>query len=95
LRRLHKLITGAGDAADTANGASRQNGASAPAPTSGRQGAGGFRALEGGPVLLDEMSRVSIHPSEIQKLGKNLIQGLYSADGDNEDFSLMTGATRR
>lgn len=55
-------------------------------------GASNFRALEGGPVLLDEMNRVSVHPSEVNKIGKNMIQGLFSGDGSaEEDFSLMTG----
>ncbi|KAL4853778.1 ABC transporter F family member 3 [Chlorella vulgaris] len=54
-------------------------------------GASNFRALEGGPVLLDEMNRVSLHPSEVNKIGKNMIQGLFSGDGSaEEDFSLMT-----
>ncbi|KAL4424205.1 hypothetical protein ABPG75_001506 [Micractinium tetrahymenae] len=82
-RRLQRLIAGGGDD----DGASEASASTAATSASGRSG---FRALAGGPVLLDEMNRVSLHPSEIKKLGKNLIQGLYSGEGGEEDFSLMT-----
>ncbi len=83
-RQLQRLIAGGGDD----DGGSVASASTAATSASGRSG---FRALEGGPVLLDEMNRVSLHPSEIKKLGKNLIQGLYSGEGGEEDFSLMTG----
>lgn len=83
-RRLQRLLQGGGggedDAASDASGLSAAGGRPA-----------GFRTLEGGPVLLDEMNRVSVHSSEIKKLGKNMIQGLFSGEGGEEDFSLMTG----
>lgn len=87
-KQLQRLIAGGGDD----DGGSVASASTAATSASGRSG---FRALEGGPVLLDEMNRVSLHPSEIKKLGKNLIQGLYSGEGGEEDFSLMTGAPRR
>lgn len=71
-RRLHAALTGAGDDGASEAGSSQAGGAGAGA--GGQAGAGNFRALEGGPVLLDEMNRVTLHPGEIQKLGKNLIQ---------------------
>ncbi|KAL4442757.1 hypothetical protein ABPG77_006751 [Micractinium sp. CCAP 211/92] len=82
-RQLQRLIAGGGGD----DGGSAASASTAAISASGRSG---FRALEGGPVLLDEMNRVSLHPSEIKKLGKNLIQGLYSGEGGEEDFSLMT-----
>lgn len=32
-----------------------------------------FRALAGGPIMLDELNRVSLHPSDVVS-GKHLIQ---------------------
>lgn len=47
-----------------------------------------FRALDGGPVVLDAMNKVSLHPSDSFS-AKHLIQGAFR-EGDPEDFSLMT-----
>lgn len=49
----------------------------------------GFRALKGGPVLMDELNRVALHPSDLGVSGKNLIQGVFR-ETDDDDFSLMS-----
>lgn len=49
---------------------------------------GGFRALAGGPVVMDDLTQVTLHPSDSFS-GKNLIQGVFR-EGDEEDFSLMS-----
>ena len=50
----------------------------------------GFRALDGGPVLMDEMNKISLNPKDTLKTqGKNLIQGVFR-ETDEEDFSLMS-----
>jgi len=51
-------------------------------------GSNGFRALEGGPVLMDEMNKIELHPDDAFN-GKHLIQGVFR-EGDEEDFSLMS-----
>ena len=73
-RRLHAAVIGGGADDGASEAGSSQAGGSQAGGGGGGGGAKGFRALEGGPVLLDEMNRVTLHPGEIQKLGKNLIQ---------------------
>ncbi|PSC74057.1 ABC transporter F family member 3 [Micractinium conductrix] len=82
---LQRLLTGGGDDA-----ASDASGSTATTATTASGRGPGFRALVGGPVLLDEMNRINLHPDEIKKLGKNMIQGLFAGEGTEEDFSLMT-----
>lgn len=88
-RRLQAIFCGGGDDDDAASEASTATTGTAVSGRTGGGGGGGggggtqgFRALEGGPILLDEMNRVSLHPSEIQKLGKNLIQVRTRVLGD-------------
>lgn len=51
----------------------------------------GFRALDGGPVLMDAMNKSVLHPTDsyLGSKGKNLIQGVFR-EGDDDDFSLMS-----
>lgn len=48
-----------------------------------------FRALDGGPRIMEDMNKISLHPSDTFS-GKHLIQGVFREMDSDEDFSLMT-----
>eukprot|EP00890_Picochlorum_soloecismus_P002952 jgi/Picsp_1/3658/NSC_06495-R1_abc transporter family protein len=50
-----------------------------------------FRALEAGPMVMNNVDKCSLHPSDAKKSGKDLIQGIFTCNGeDDESFSLMS-----
>ena len=84
-RRLQQLLHPPAGAAPADADADASAGVHAAPPSS----SGSFRALKGGPVLMDDLNRVALHPSDLGVPGKNLIQGVFR-ETENDDFSLMS-----
>lgn len=81
-RKLQKLLGGTEIGVDSS---SKDNIEESNLKSKGKET---FRTLTGGPVLLDEFNKISLHPSD-KFDGKALIQGVFR-EGDAEDYSVMS-----
>eukprot|EP00887_Chlorella_sp_A99_P006972 scaffold2.g6972.t1 len=88
---LQQVVLGGGASVGggVSAGGSTHGSAALGGTASARGSTGSFRALAGGPVLMDDIMKVELHPSEV-KSGKHLIQNFIREGEEDDSFSLMT-----